>query len=222
MFGRKRLPIWALVVVLILALAGLGLGYAVWSQVLTDTGRVNTGTFGVAWNSTFTDDGAHVDDPARDVGDVPCAAPECVFGEGARDPSGPGPNGPRYDKAVGACASWITQEEGYLILHWQVDNAYPSYYCTVWADIRNTGSIPVKIQARSLASDPQIETGFIGGDYAFTCGDQIDPGGENALLPIGMWIHVREDAAPGASYSGSSAYTLVNWNEWSGGACSGW
>ena len=227
MFGKKALPVGTLVVMLIIALAGLGLGYALWSTTLTDAGTVTTGTFGAKWAYTFTDDGGTVDDSTRDVGDIKCKDDSgCVYPKGpcpagggcesARDPSGPGPNGPRYDKAIGHCASSILDTEQYKILHWDVSNAYPSYYCTVWSFIGSTGSVPMKVQARTLNHSSQIETGFVAG---LNCGDQIDPEDQ---LPVGMWVHVLQTATPGATYSGNSSYTLVQWNEWSSGACTGW
>jgi len=226
MFARKRLPVWALVVVLILALAGLGLGYAHWWYTLTDSGTVTTGKWHAYWDGTFTDDGGHVDNVNKDDGDIPCADdPNCIFpktgpgSESARDPSGPGPNPPRYDKAIGHCASWVTDDDGKQVLHWEVSNAYPSYYCTVWAHIINDGSVPMKIYFRSLTADPEVEVGFIeAGGFGFNCGDQIDPG---ESFQVGMWIHVKQTAVPNTTYSGSSEYKFVNWNEFESSMCQG-
>ena len=212
MLGKKVLPLGTLFLVLVMALAMLGIGYALWSTTLTDEGVVNTGSFSADWFNVFTDDDGAVVDPTKDDGDTG----DCDIGAGSCDPRQPGPNPARYTKGVGACTSWIVDTEDYQILHWQLDNTYPSYYCTVWGHIRNTGSIPMKIQSRELTSDPEIESGFVSG---VSCGDQIDASG---LLPIGMWVHVKQEAQPESSYVGNSAYTLVQWNEWEAGNCSGW
>jgi len=215
MFAKKSLPIGTLLIVIVIALAGMGVAYGHWTATLTDVGTVNTGTFVADWFNVFTDDDGTVVDATKDDGDDG----NCAIGGSSCDPLEPGPNPNRETKGIGHCTSWIVDTEDYLILHWNVDNAYPSYYCTVWGHIRNMGSIPMKIQTRSLTADPGITTGFIGGAHAFACGDQLDA---SDLLQVGMWIHVEQSAEPDQSYSGSSTYTLVNWNEWDAGACSGW
>lgn len=225
MFSRKRLPIWALVVVLILALAGLGLGYAHWTWDLEDEGTVTTGQWHADWFNVFTDDDGAVVDSTKDDGDTgDCETDSaCLYGQGSRDPSSPGPNPTRYDKAIGSCGALIDEFEDYQVLHWSVSNAYPSYHCTVWAHIRNTGSVPMKLTKRSLALNPgsegRITTGFVN-DPELYCGAQIDP---NETFPIGVWVHVEQDAQwDGATYGGTSDYELVNWNEFDPSMCAGW
>ena len=138
MFSRKSLPIGTLVMVLVIMLALLGVGYALWSTTLTDVGTVTTGTFLARWDNVFTDDDGAVVDENKDADDDG----NCAIGGSSCDPSAPGPNPARYDKGIGHCTSGIVEAESWEILHWSVSNAYPSYYCTVWGHITNTGSIP--------------------------------------------------------------------------------
>jgi hypothetical protein len=214
MLGKKVLPLGTLFLVLVMALAMLGIGYALWSTTLTDEGVVNTGSFSADWFDVFTDDDGDAYKPGYDDGDTG----DCGTGAGSCDPKEPGPNPARYTKGVGACAAWIVDTEDHQILHWQLDTTYPSYYCTVWGHIRNTGSIPMKLQSRSLErSHPaKFTTGFVSG---VACGTQIDPGD---LLPIGMWVHVEQEAEPESTYTGNSSYELVQWNEYDPGLCTGW
>jgi hypothetical protein len=58
-----------LMVVAVLALSALGVGYALWSETLTITGTVNTGSIGAAWSAD-----AMWDDEAanKDVSSIEC------------------------------------------------------------------------------------------------------------------------------------------------------
>jgi hypothetical protein len=221
MFARKRLPVWALVVVLILALAGLGLGYAHWTLRLFDQGTVTTGSFTAEWQDAFTDDD-DIDDPGdKDLGDDGFCLAYMEGGEGSCDPVEAGPMPSRNNtfaepKDVGKCTVDILRdsEGNRVILDWKVENGYPSYYCTVWGHIANTGSVPMRIYHRALKNpNPnRITTGFaVDSNQPYDCGYQIDPG---ESLQVGMWIHVEQAAEPGGNtYTGSSEYRLVNWNE---------
>jgi hypothetical protein len=216
MFGRRALPFGTIVLVSIIALAVMGLGYAWWSTELTDVGVVNTATFNANWLRTFTDDGNSVDEVSFDVGDFACAADtNCIYpktglgSEGARDPSGPGANGPRSNKAIGSCGS-VFHESGDdpNVLHWTLSNVYPGYYCTVWSDFHNESGVPMRIQSAGLSYADGITTGYIDG-YAPTVGRQVDP---NEVVHVGMWVRVDDDANPNKPYIGSSNITLVQWN----------
>jgi hypothetical protein len=106
-------------------------------------------------------------------------------------------------------------------LHITVGNGYPSYHCTVWFDILNNGTIPLKIQ--DLKLEPQnFENGVevTVGLSQLACGLQIDPG----LLPSGevvmenlaqgdVHIHVEQAAAQNETYTFDAELWLVQWNE---------
>jgi hypothetical protein len=63
-----------LVMMLVVALAAIGIGIALWSKVLTINGIVRTGTVNAAFTRVFTDDDDAVDNPEKDsmdTGDCP-------------------------------------------------------------------------------------------------------------------------------------------------------
>jgi len=215
MFGKKALPVGTIAMMLVIALAVMGLGFSIWNTTIYDAGVVTTGTFGASWINTFTDDGANPDNPLKDPDDVPCTLPGCVFGAGAADPIEAGPLADRSDKAIGACASWTVEAENHNTLHWQLDNVYPGYYCTIWTQVISTGSVPMKVQSWAHVNSSQIQIGFVDGERLY-CGDQIEP---NSLYQVTMYVHVLDGASPNSVYSGSSSYNLVQWNEWDDDFC---
>jgi hypothetical protein len=213
---RKSLPIGVIVVLVLAMLVTMGMAYGAWTKTLRVDGTVNTGSFNAVFLGTFTDDGGHVDDPNFDAGDIKCPddQPACVYGgaDGARDPSGPGPNGTRYEKAIGHCASGITTDGK---LWFNLSNVYPSYYCTVWVDINNPASIPWKIAGERYSFNGNVLELTWWNDSA-ECGDQVDPG---QTVRAGLTIHVLDAATPGASYSGWYEFDVVNWNQFDNNMC---
>lgn len=208
---RKPLPIGIIIILVLGMLVTMGFAYAAWTDTLHIDGIVKTGEMDANFLGTFTDDGTYVDDPAFDAGDVACAMPDCVFGAGARDPSGPGPNGPRSDKAIGACASGITGGT----LWFDLSNVYPGYYCTVWFDVNNPGSIPWKYAGTQSAFNADaVEIVWASGSPA--CGDQVDPG---EVKKAGLVVKVKDTAAESGSYSGWYKINVVNWNQYDPAMC---
>lgn len=70
------------------------------------------------------------------------------------DPSTAGPVPERYDKDVGICTveTALDTQGRETILEITVGNGYPSYWCTAWFPAKNTGSVPVKLQSKTLVS----------------------------------------------------------------------
>jgi hypothetical protein len=225
MIKRKALPVGTLFMLLVMALALLGVGYGLWSKLLLIDGTINTGEVDAVFYTAFTDDDGTVDDPAgvKDAGDVG----ECkLYGDSSCDPKAYGPEPERYDKDVGECFAEIDSGDPQR-LHITVNTGYPSYYCTVWFDILNNGTIPLKIQDLKLV--PVNFTNGLEVSVALSqlsCGLQIDPG----LLPTGeiiidnlaqgdIHIHVEQDAVPDAEYSFDAELFLVQWNEFFENQC---
>lgn len=219
MIKRKAIPVGTLFMTLVLALAFLGVGYGLWSKLLKIDGTINTGEVDAVFYTAFTDDDGTLDDPAgvKDAGDDG----ECVlYGDSSCDPKEYGPDPERYDKDVGECFAVIDSGDPQK-LHITVNTAYPSYYCTVWFDILNNGTIPLMIQDLKVVADNftnglEVSVGL----SQLTCGLQIDPG----LLPSGeviienlaqgdIHIHVEQDAEPLMPYEFDAELFLVQWNE---------
>jgi hypothetical protein len=211
--------------ILVLALAMLGVGYGLWSKLLLINGTINTGTVDAVFYEAFTDDDGAVDNPDKDAGDVGKTTPCPLFGDSSCDPKAFGPNPDRYDKDVGECVAVIDELDAQK-LHITVTNGYPSYYCTVWYDIWNNGTIPVKIQ--SLTVVPNNFTNGVEvtvGLSKLSCGQQIDPGEKVGDLPPtnlaqgDVHIHVEQAAAQEASYTFDAQLLLVQWNEFDAAQC---
>ncbi len=221
MIKRKAIPVGTLFMTLVLALAVLGVGYGLWSKLLLIKGTINTGVVDAIFYEAFTDDDNVENNELKDDGDdVPCKV-----GGGSCDPMELGPNPDRYDKDVGECVAVIDSLDAQK-LHITVTNGYPSYYCTVWYDIWNNGTIPVKIQ--SLTVTPNNFTNGVEvtvGLSKLSCGQQIDPGEKVGDLPPtnlaqgDVHIHVEQAAKEEASYTFDAQLLLVQWNEFDDTLC---
>jgi len=158
-----------LVMMLVLALAAVGIGVALWSKVLTINGVVGTGTVNAQFVEVFTDDDDKVDNPnadAGDTGDCPIHA-STLPGPTSCDPRETGAEGPddvqahRYDKDVARCDATAVEDgqdnetqPGSQLANVAIRNAYPSYHCTAWFLIQNNGSIPIHLHSVSIAGVP--------------------------------------------------------------------
>lgn len=135
MFARKSMPIGVLFMILVIALALLGVGYAFWSETLTIQGTVQTGEVDVEF-STY-DPVECVDTQAGLCQEEPTlkdAAAECVakFEGPVVDPNDPSNSGP--DKLL------VT-----------VTGMYPGYHCKVSFDVTSTGNVPVHVKLPKAA-----------------------------------------------------------------------
>lgn len=211
---RRILPAGVLALLLVIALAAIGLGYALWSKTLTIEGVVHTGEVDAEFVDAFTDDDNVVDDPDKDSGDTG----ECREGElTSCDPAASGRDPkPRYDKDVARCDASIDEEDP-QIMYVTVENAYPSYFCTVWAHTKNSGTIPVKFQdmdltAHNFTPGVEITVDIFGVD----CGFQLDPGEE---VQEGGWLHVEQAAEENHSYTATIEVDWVQWNEYDAAKC---
>ena len=155
--NRSMARVGTVFLFLTIALATMAVGYGLWSKILTVNGTVNTGTVNAQYSNDqgevpFTDDDGVVDNPAKDaLDDNGSTTPEVFDGNGAAssaDPSAPGPNPTRYDKDVGACV--VVKWNNDMQLNITADTTYPSYWCTTWYHVKNTGTIPLKLQAIAL------------------------------------------------------------------------
>lgn len=143
-----------LLVLVVMALATAGLVYAHWTETLKVDATVRTG------NATLVIVAAQTDDDGSTVGGW--SSGNCNDNNGgptlydrwgassSNDPSSYcGASGyatPRYDKDVARCQ--VTEQGiGGTVSTVLVENAYPSYHCTIRQTFRNSGSIPLKNQA---------------------------------------------------------------------------
>jgi hypothetical protein len=154
-----------LVMMLVLALAAVGIGIALWSKVLTINGIVQTGSVNAQFLTVFTDDDDEVNNPdldAGDTGDCPIHASP-LPGPTSCDPKETGAEGPndvilhRYDKDVARCDATAVPDgqdnetqPGSQLANVAIRNGYPSYHCTAWFLIENNGTIPIHLHSVSI------------------------------------------------------------------------
>jgi hypothetical protein len=218
---RKTIPVGVLFMILILALASLGVGYGLWRADLSVTGFVHTGDVDAVFSRTFTDDDNVVNMSAYDsldTGDCPVS----VAGETSCDPAASGHDPkPHYDKDVSECFSAVTTDahKGEV----RITNGYPSYYCTAFFFITNTGSVPVKIVSTTINGVPVLPSettefnlaGDSDNDLSIHLTDieicqQIDPE-DTVLMDIDQ--HVLQGAPQGVDMEYTVEVQLNQWNE---------
>jgi hypothetical protein len=177
-----------LVLLLVVGLAGIGTGYALWSKTLDIGGGVHTGMVDAEWTS-------------------------CLCIDQGLDPN---PSGPPKDKDVGWTTCEIDSVDP-EILHVTTHNGYPSYFNDCQVEFTNTGTIPVKIHGVTVtpidftrasaygAGDGEIWIGLIDG-----VGSQLEPGDPAASS---LKWHVEQPAEQNHAYHFDVAIQLNQWNE---------
>jgi hypothetical protein len=219
---NNRMQMTTVIVLLFVFLASIGVGYSLWSKTLEVEGSVNTGNVNAVFaRDPFTDDDDKVNDiglDSMDTGDCEISVREA----GSCDPASPGPD-PKvhYGKDVGLCRASLTANDAGLV---RLINGYPSYHCTAWFKVKNTGNIPVKVASIKVNGEPVMPGALavldLTGDEAPDLGlqitdiktcQQIDPG-EDALLNIDQ--HVLQTALQGQHDLEYNVEVQLNqWNE---------
>jgi len=170
----------------LLMLAVLGSAIAMWSDALKVMVTVRTGYVDVEFGNVYTDDPPETTDPG-------------------------------YDKDVATCYASLEQiedeDEGNasgnndLDLVITIENAYPSYRCTVYFEVKNTGTIPVK------GPHITIEDNFNGAvTYEHNMEEevQIDPGQSEWFY---ISFHVEQEASENSTYTLQLKLMFHQWNE---------
>ena len=127
---------------LVLALGIGGVGYATWSQTLTITEEVNTGTFCIGVRDVGTNDGGPALGEEYPVGSG-------IYGTLHPASASEGFEDPGYTKNVAAARSedgvWKCEHENEQFYHDVTEtivNAYPSYSCNITLEFANCGTVP--------------------------------------------------------------------------------
>jgi hypothetical protein len=184
---RKSLPIGTLVMILILALAAVGVGYSMWAENLVIDGTVKTGEVDVTFSGPWTAEYVHVD------------------GTIELEPEVKG----RYTKCEATGFDFDPDSDGYEGIDILVEGAYPSYLCYVWFDVTNIGTVPVHVsRPKPTAGNPDWVT-------VYACYDdevQLHRG-ERAWCYL--WIHFTNDdfVDENAEYRFHFDILAHQWNE---------
>ena len=89
-----------------------------------------------------------------------------------------------------------------------VSNSYPSYYTTAWFDIKNTGTIPVKISKVNLVDVPdELSVSIV--EEANPTGTILGP---EETAQLGVCVHVKPNAEEGATYTFSVTVDIAQFN----------
>ena len=175
MSTKKSLPIGTLIMVLIVALALLSVGYALWSETLTITGTVYTGEVDVEF-STYPEE-------------------ECVDVNGIQVC----PEPTEKELAAECTVEWLgpdadsNGDDGADQLVVNIVGMYPSWHCKVKFDVTNTGSVPVHVKwPVATTAIPE----WVAADFS-TCYQenvQLHQGDTTGICEID--IHFTNDQAP--------------------------
>jgi predicted ribosomally synthesized peptide with SipW-like signal peptide len=186
---------------LVLALGVLGVGFALWSQQLTITGTVDTGTLLVGIRDNGTND------PPPDLVSGGVVYPQNSPVDGTIDEG--------YDKNVGAIESingtykfTKDQVDYYHDITYHITNAYPCYTGTGFFAVANGGTIPVKCKTITVTGGDINEVTYM--FSGITEGLQIEP---CTVVPGQVSFHVEQCAAEGANYVITIELDFWQWNE---------
>jgi hypothetical protein len=154
-----------LVIGLVIGLAGLGLNSESWSEAHGSSQQLD-----VRFIRAYTNDDGYVNSTSRDPND----------------------NGidPGYDKMVAECYA-IVQSKTLVTV--EIVNGYPSYTCTFWTKIRNTGDRTIRRITQVVTAPPELTVTPL---YSHSC-VTLKPGQYKYL---GYSVHVEQSAAHMAPY----------------------
>ena len=196
--GKPFITTGALFMGLIVVLGAIGIVNGLWSKNLIIEGIVQTGDLNADWDCAYTnDDGLSgpdgsdglncteaTDEPAGDTGLDPNNFDWPNFNDWAHPA-----------KNVGRCTVTVFDdgqgEFGAQVAEVLIENAYPSYECTITLQLSNTGSIPFNYIGALIDIAEPIEL------WQDNCqlpnvGTQVDPGQE---LTVNCTVHVMQVAA---------------------------
>ena len=189
-----------LAVVLLLALALLGVGYGLWSKTLTIEGQVHTGEVDAAWTSA----GCFELNSWPNPPDV-----EADYGE-------------LLGKDVGDWDIEIDPQDD-QILRFTIVNGYPSYAVDCQVHFAVEGTIPVIVLGTSVSPGDDLTNCTLSGSnektlacdqltviFTDNLGTQLHPGDKAASS---LTVHVEQPAAENGLYTFDVGVCMAQWNE---------
>jgi hypothetical protein len=144
---RFRSPA-VLLVAFAMVVVTAGVVYAHWTSTSRIEANINTGNMQIGWNAWGTNDDGQLDnDPS---GNDDQAVGEWSSNDGSSmDPRDPDDPALRHTKNAANC--WVDGGEDTLFLG--INSGYPSYYCHLFAEASNHGTVPVKATALRLSAE---------------------------------------------------------------------
>lgn len=206
---------------LVMALGSLGVAYAAWAETLTIDGTVDTGEADWEFAGFLI----------LDYHEPPIDVPDFHSRDGFAGPAPyfwPDPLGKNVGWGVGTLVD--TDGDGDNdTLEFTLHNVYPSYFNMVAVYPKVNGTMPLKVQSATIASDhgsdeftalPAYAALDLDGDgkddieidWKNNFGLQMHPGVK--VPEMSFWIHVLPDAPQGASLSFTISIDAVLWNKY--------
>ena len=146
-----------LMMVAVVALGAVGAGFALWFQVLTFNGTVNTGTLHVSGSADASSEIVCIRGQNGDATSSPATASEPATT--ANDCQDYGDyQAPAPEKHVVDC-TFTADGNGWTLT---IDNAFPYAGCQYTADVTNDGTIPVHLDLTGEVFSGAIPNGFVG------------------------------------------------------------
>jgi predicted ribosomally synthesized peptide with SipW-like signal peptide len=185
---KKALPVGTMFLILVIALAAVGVGYALWSETLTITGTVTTGEVDVEFSQYPVEECVDVN------GVLTCPEP------------------PEKADVANCVAEWLGPDndsegdDGSDLLQVTVTGMYPSYHCKVSFDVTSTGNVPVHVWLPEPTGDnPEwVATDF---DTCYEDGVQLHQ--DQSTDPCTIDIHFNNDQAPPEGSSRTFGWTIL-------------
>jgi hypothetical protein len=206
---------------LIVVLGAIGIVNGLWSKNLVINGTVETGDLNADWDCAYTNDDAENFDPPSEG---PCSTVTAETGDTGLDPDNwDWPLFNDWDhplKNVGRCTVEIDDPDlepyGAQVAHVLIENAYPSYECTITLFLSNTGTIPFNLIGSEFLVKAGDEIGIEGlssiegeEDCVFDgVSPQVDPGQEKR---IDCTVHVKQTAEQN-DCEGNGLFTTADWD----------
>jgi len=208
--------------ILLLALVSLGMGYGLWSKTLTIDGTVNTGEVNAEFSLEEIDEIYDFDDFCP-LGGYSIGKDCDEDGFLNDDMEMPDPVTGEY-KDVAECTAELLdglKNPGPQTLKVTITDAYPSFNCFIRYDVHNNGTIPIKLHTPVyyFGDDPTPFPGGFTNAYlhvnawpppCFTDETQLEKDG---FAYCNLHVHVRQDAAQGATYTFKVTIFAHQWNE---------
>jgi hypothetical protein len=196
MFRRRAMPISALIMILILALATLGIGYGLWSKTLIIEGTVNTGKVDAEFSYNEVDEGVWR-----------------PFNQNNQD------DDEEYEgKDVAECTMEVAGDK----LTITITKGYPSFHCWAEFDVHNTGTIPIKLHLPEFKDvppwltlnldDSSIPYGCYHDTYFNPVGvhPQLHPSDRVFCV---IFMHIEQSAPQDATATFTGSIFAHQWNE---------
>ncbi len=218
---------------LVMALGGLGIGYARWSDTLYIDGTVSTASVCIEWIAPATSlDPPDLTPPYENydwTADPGTIANRHVYGTQA---------GENDSKDVGSTTVTIVPAAHPDTIEVVLENVYPSYYNNITVHMQNCGTLPIRLRQQTLTyPDPWIPGQFITVPLTFSqvvniwgpdqydtispvieikwvtraTGVQLHPGEE---MEESWHIHILQAAMQDTTYTFTITQEAVQWNEY--------